>query len=403
MTSLETVRVGDLVRVVGGGTPKRDEPSFYGGGIPWVTPKDMKSWDIKGAKVSLTQSGVDNSATKMIPAGSVLVVVRSGVLKHTVPVGLNRVPVAINQDMKALMPTGRADADYLARFIKARSMEILSWVRATTADNFPIEKLKDLEIALPTLAEQKRIAAVLDQVDTLRAKRREAITLLDDLAQSIFLDMFGDPVRNEKFWPVGKVADLVASFESGKSLAQGQDEGTKFRVLKVSAVTSGIFRPLESKPLPVAYEVPYGHLVRQGDLLFSRANTEELIGAVSLVEGHHENLALSDKLWRFVWHDSVDSHPLYVRHLFRQGEFRRQVRERSSGTSGSMKNISQANVLGIACGIPPIELRKEFSDRMQSVARLQTSHRLHLAALDELFESLQQRSFSGQLWDHEAA
>lgn len=292
------------------------------------------------------------------------------------------------------------DRRYLYRWFASAGTQrtVRSFSRQTTnISNLDLKRCADLPVPLPSLVEQRRIAAVLDQVDTLRAKRREAITLLDDLAQSIFLGMFGDPVRNEKSWPVGKVADLVASFESGKSLAQGQDEGAKFRVLKVSAVTSGIFRPLESKPLPVAYEVPYGHLVRQGDLLFSRANTEELIGAVSLVEGHHENLALSDKLWRFVWHDSVDSHPLYVRHLFRQGEFRRQVRERSSGTSGSMKNISQANVLGIACGIPPIELRKEFSDRMQGVARLQTSHRLHLAALDELFESLQQRAFSGQL------
>ena len=62
----------------------------------------MKSWEIRGAQVTITQSGLDNSATRLVPANSVLIVVRSGVLKHTIPVALNRLPVAINQDMKAL-------------------------------------------------------------------------------------------------------------------------------------------------------------------------------------------------------------------------------------------------------------------------------------------------------------
>jgi len=93
-------------------------PSYYDGAIPWVTPKDMKSWYIDDAQIAITKSGLENSAARLAPTHSVLIVVRSGVLKHTVPVAINRLPVAINQDMKALICQNSVDPSYLARFIK---------------------------------------------------------------------------------------------------------------------------------------------------------------------------------------------------------------------------------------------------------------------------------------------
>ncbi|MFK0231423.1 restriction endonuclease subunit S [Streptomyces sp. NPDC090303] len=259
------------------------------------------------------------------------------------------------------------------------------------------------KVLLAPDAEQKRIAAVLDQVDTLRTERRKAIDLLEELGQSIFIDMFGDPAANLRGWQQGVVADLVGGFETGKNIAAGNDDSSSYRVLKVSAVTSGTYQSSESKPLPVEYVPPPKHLVRRGDLLFSRANTEELIGAVALVDEEGEGIALPDKIWRFLWRDTDHSSPLYVRQMFRQAEFRRQIRERSSGTSGSMKNISQKSVLGIPCGIPPYPLQRRFAERVEKISELQATHRAHLAALDELFASLQQRAFSGRLWEHEAA
>jgi type I restriction enzyme, S subunit len=165
----KTVALGEATTITGGGTPTRNNTDYYGGTIPWVTPKDMKSWEIHGAQVNITEAGLECSAARLVPPNSVLIVVRSGVLKHTIPVAVNRVPVAINQDMKALQCSGTLDPDFLARFIKAQSSEILQWVRATTADNFPIEMLKQLRVPVPPLEEQRRIADVLDRAEALRA------------------------------------------------------------------------------------------------------------------------------------------------------------------------------------------------------------------------------------------
>ena len=91
-----------FARFSGGGTPSRDVPSYWGGDIPWVSPKDMKAEGIERAEEHITADGLENSTSSLIDADRVLLVVRSGILKHTIPVAINSVPVALNQDMKAL-------------------------------------------------------------------------------------------------------------------------------------------------------------------------------------------------------------------------------------------------------------------------------------------------------------
>jgi type I restriction enzyme S subunit len=213
--------------------------------------------------------------------------------------------------------------------------------------------------------------------------------------------MFGNIVKNNFKWPSGRVSDLVAKFESGKSFAADADSEAeaRHRILKVSAVTSGYFLPTESKPVPRTYNPPSSHFVQDGDLIFSRANTESLIGATALASSPPDNLLLPDKLWRFVWHKNETGTPLYIRQLFRQAEFRREITRRSSGTSGSMKNISQPKVLSIECGIPPMDLRHTYSERVKAIEILKSKHSSHLAELDTLFVSLQDRAFRGKLWN----
>ena len=294
------------------------------------------------------------------------------------------------------------DSRFLYRWFSSTRLQTLvrSFGRQTTnISNLDLKRCRDLEVPLPPLPEQRRIAAILDQADALRAKRREALAKLDSLPQSIFIEMFGDPVTNDREWPVVNVSDFVAGFETGKSLvAAGEDDQTsKFRVLKISAVTSLEFKPEHSKALPFDYEPPESHFVRRGDLLFSRANTAELIGATALVDETPLNLMLPDKLWRFVWYKAPRATPRFVQHLFRQAEFRFEIAQRASGTSGSMKNISQEKVFSVRVGLPPLALQDTFATRVQAVESLKATQRAALAELDALFASLQHRAFAGQL------
>ena len=256
-----------------------------------------------------------------------------------------------------------------------------------------------IKIPLPPLEEQKRIAEVLDKAEELRTKRRAALAQLDSLTQSIFLEMFGDPIENERRWDEVQVRDFVAGFESGKSLVADDEDSQEspYRVLKVSAVTSLRFRPDESKALPSDYIPPHSHVVQKGDLLFSRANTADLIGATALVDEVTENIVLPDKLWRFVWHTPRNANQSFVRFLFQHPKFRHEIGKRATGTSGSMKNISQEKVLGITCALPPMELQEKFERRVAAVEKLKATQRASLAELDTLFASVQHRAFRGDL------
>ena len=249
---------------------------------------------------------------------------------------------------------------------------------------------------LPPLAEQRRIADLLDRADAMRAKRREAIGLLDSLSLAMFEETFGR--AGGCTWPVRPVADWVQTFETGKSVDPAED-GTpaRNRVLKVSAVTSLEFLPDESKPVPDEYDPPASHFVRPGDLLFSRANTRELIGATALVRDVPANLLLPDTLWRFVWRKPMRVDPLFVQALFRSPAVRQTIGQRASGTSGSMKNISQDKVLEMETMLPPIEVQQRFGERVAAIDKLKAAHRASLAEMDALFASLQHRAYRGEL------
>ena len=297
---------------------------------------------------------------------------------------------------------GIAESRYLHHYLRLEKVRANGQRRMTGSGGqrrVPASFLADLAIPLPPVEEQRRIAAILDQAETLRTQRRTALALLDSLTQSLFLDMFGEPVANDRGWPEAAVSDFVAGFESGKSLVADDEDNSAsiYRVLKVSAVTSLEYKPEESKAVPTDYRPPQSHIVRPGDLLFSRANTSELIGATAFVDATPDNLLLPDKLWRFVWKQPSNTAPLYVRHLFQQPKFRREVGQRASGTSGSMKNISQEKVLSIQVGLPPLPLQQTFATRIQSIEALKATHRRALTALDALCASLQQRAFAGQL------
>ena len=297
-------------------------------------------------------------------------------------------------DILPIRPGRDLDKDYLAHFLSQPSMVGFAASR-TSGANLPRLSptvLTTFPIPLPPLPEQRRIAAILDHVDALRVKRRQVLAHLDALTQSIFHDMFGDPDRASDRILFGSVANLAG----GRSIvADDSMSGSEYRVLKISAVTSGQFKPWESKPLPEGYVPPASHLVRTGDLLMSRANTAELVGAVAHVTSATSQLALPDKIWRFEW--KIEAEPTFWHALLSTPEIRRRISRLSSGTGGSMKNVAKSKL--DAMTVPRVALRRqqEFAERAQRVAHARTKVASTLAADDELFASLQSRAFDGRL------
>jgi type I restriction enzyme S subunit len=392
----QTVALGEATTITGGGTPTRNNTDYYGGTIPWVTPKDMKSWEIHGAQVNITEAGLESSAARLIPSNSVLIVVRSGVLKHTIPVALNRVPVAINQDMKALRCSSALDPDFLARFIKAQSSEILQWVRATTADNFPIDMLKQLRVPVPPLAEQRRIADVLDRAEVLRAKRRVALAQLDTLTQSIFLDLFGDPATNPKGWPRFTLGDLIVAGPQNGLYKPSADYGSGTPILRIDAFYDGAVTKLGTlKRVRLSDKERDLYLLRRDDIVVNRVNSMEYLGKSALIPKLDEPTVFESNMMRF----EVDGQRVEPRYVveFLQSMFVKGQILTAAKHAVNQSSINQQDVQDFRINIPPIALQRDFARRVTAVEKLKAAHRASLVELNALFAMLQHRAFRGEL------
>jgi len=288
----------------------------------------------------------------------------------------------------------RVDPRYLIRYLKSPAA-LAQYARlgrgtAERRKSISLDALGRLDLPLPPLPEQRRIAAILDEADAIRDL---ALRQLGKL-QALFAEAF-EWTRAESSAEC-VVNDVVTRISSGKSIVGGSDEESAARVLKISAVTSGRFRESEAKPLPSGYAPPAEHYVRQGDLLVSRANTAALVGASAYVWSEPvEPRVLPDKLWRLTLKDAVE--PVYLQAVLSDPGFRNEVSRRASGSGGAMKNIGQRDFLSIPIRIASRESQLSFVHRVRELRRDESLATARLAQLDALFASLQHRAFLGEL------
>lgn len=188
--------ISELVAIRGGGTPSKSDPSFWNGSIPWITPKDMKKRELSDAIDHITEAATRNTAAKLIEPGAVLVVVRGMILAHTFPSAILKARAAINQDMKALIPNEGLLPEFLCATLWARNSEFLALVEKSTHDTRKLEteKLMNMRIAVPPIAEQMRFLANLneleDELGSLRRLQSETAVELDALLPSILSKAF---------------------------------------------------------------------------------------------------------------------------------------------------------------------------------------------------------------------
>lgn len=282
---------------------------------------------------------------------------------------------------------------YLLHFLRSPGVRAQGTLRMTGSAGqrrVPIAFLQSLEVPLPPLPEQRRIAAILDEADTLRRVAADAHESLHQARASAFRAAQADGGS------VQPLSDLVRRISSGKSIVGSDDNASATRVLKISAVTSGTFREDEAKSLPDGYVPPSEHYVNAGDLLVSRANTETLVGASAYVwSDPREPRVLPDKLWRLALPEAV--HPLYVHALISDRAFRVEVSRRASGSGGAMKNIGQRDYLTIPVTIASEQNQAIFVEQIHRLRQVEADSADRLDRLDSLFASLQHRAFRGEL------
>lgn len=281
--SWQMVKLKDCCEVVGGATPKRNIVSYWGGDIPWITPKDVSNLSepyIYEAPEYITKTGYKAAATYMLPVGTILLTSRAPIGN----VAIAGIELCTNQGFKSLIPGRNVHNKYLYHCIKKFVPQLELLGNGATFKEVSKKVVENFEIPLPPFEEQKRIAEILDKADGIRQKREQAIKLADDFLRATFLDMFGTPANNIHHFPKGTIRDLVDSVNYGTSAKASIDSG-EYPILRMGNITyQGGWDFTDLKYLDLSVEEKDKFLVKEGDLLFNRTNSKELVGKTAVYE-----------------------------------------------------------------------------------------------------------------------
>jgi len=287
---------------------------------------------------------------------------------------------------------------YLAYFL--RSAEFLSFANTVVAGakmpRMVMSEFWKYQAPLPSLAQQCRIATILDKADALRTKRREALAQLECLAQSIFVEMFGDPLTNPKGWPVASVGE-VADVQGGLQVTSARKNlPVQVPYLRVANVYRGRIQLDEVKTIrATANEVARTKLVPQDMLVVEGHGNPEEVGRGALWGGEMEECVHQNHLIR-VRFDLSKVAPAFVCEYLNSPRGRQHLLRAGKTTSG-LNTISVSNVRAVPIALPPLEAQKAFEQRLREVGRLKTVHQSSFEATDALFTSLQASAFRGEL------
>jgi type I restriction enzyme S subunit len=399
----EWTTLGDVGEWYGGGTPSKSRAEFWqNGSIPWLSPKDMGIDVIRDTQDHITQGAVEESSVRLVPSDSVAIVVRSGILERKLPTATTTIPTTLNQDMKAVKPDEGIDSSWVAHFLRASEQEILRNCRkdGTTVASIDSDKFLSTQIPIPPLAEQRRIVTELED----HLSRLDAATSSVERALARTKGFVGSSRRQillERCSEWGKLGDLIASVQAGKSFAaDGRPAGLhEWGIIKVSAMTWGEFRATENKTLFPGQQFDPNNEIRVGDILVSRANTVNYVGAPVLVRETRPRLLLSDKSLRLSLRPGVD--PNWLIEVLSSPMVRQQISERATGTKDGMRNVSQATLLDINVPIVPPEeqaaVAEEISTSTSGANRLRSEALRARKAGAALRRSLLTEAFAGRL------
>lgn len=380
-----------IAKIITGKTPATSNTLFFGGEIPFITPADLHGSEISETSTYLTEAGA--LQVNELPVGAVLVSCIGSLGK----VGITTKRACTNQQINALV----FDEDivfpkYAFHYCKTLKHTLEAIAPSTTIPIVNKSRFSELDFPLPPLSEQRRIAAILDKAEALSSKRREAITKLDQLLQSVFFEMFGDPVTNPKNWPRKKLGDYLNSIDSGKSpvCLDRPAMDNEWGVLKLGAVTQCEFIETQSKALPENISPDFRNEVKPGDLLFSRKNTRELVAACALVKNTRTKLLLPDLIFRLTLKPEALLAKEYLHSLLINPGKRFEIQSLAGGAAGSMPNISKAKLLDVLIEVPSFELQQSYAAFRNKIEKIKSNTALMLERHEHLVGSLQAQFFT---------
>ncbi|MDB9432893.1 restriction endonuclease subunit S [Microcystis aeruginosa] len=386
-SSWQKLAFKDAAEVITGSTPSTKEPENYGEYLPFVTPGELDLGEpIIHAETSLSLVGKAKART--VPKDSVLVCCIGSLGK----VGITGREVAFNQQINALVFNEKLVCPrYGYHYCRTLKPLLSHMAPSTTVAIVNKSRFQSLEIPLPPLEEQRRIAAILDKADGVRRKRKEAIRLTEELLRSTFLEMFGDPVTNPKGWEICELQNVCNRVTDGTHQPPNwADEGIPF--IFVSNILNGEIDFKVSK-----------HITEESWFELTSRCPIEINDILYTTVGSYGNAALVRTKNRFCFQrhiahikpDSRSIEPEFLLGMMQSDWIRQQADKQARGVAQKTLNLRELKKFTIFT--PPIEEQKKYVKLRQGVETQLSYYRSALEQSENLFNSLLQRAFRGEL------
>ena len=382
-------RLGDIATFRRGLTySKGDEAPLSNKRVLRSNNIDLESSSLDLSEIKYLREDFVIPDDRKLVANSIFICMSNGSKQHVGKVAFipEDMDYAFGGFMGLIVPSKEVSAKYV--FYACQSSAYRSFLsqvgNGIGITNLRFSDLEKFEFPVPSLADQQRIVAELDLLSGIVKKKNAQLKTLDDLAQSIFHEMFGEVKEKTT------LSTYVTELSGGKSLAG--DEENQYKVLKTGAVTYDYFRGDDVKNLPLDYIPREEDRVHKGDLLISRMNTAELVGAVAYVWDVNPYVYLPDRLWRATLTEGAN--PIFIWKALIQFDAKQQIRSLASGTSGTMKNISKPKLLSVTIPLVCRERQDAFAQRLQAIERQRNCIEESKKAAIMLFSSRMDKYFN---------
>lgn len=301
----------------------------------------------------------------------------------------NRGRGVLNQHIFNVYPQTGLLKDYFRYALNGNLQKIISKAHGGVGlQHITKKELETIEIPIPLLDEQRRIAAVLDKVSDLIAKRREQLDKLDELVKVRFVEMFGDPVSNSKGWDKGTIRDVVSEVKYGTS--KPAIDGGAYKYLRMGNITfDGRLDLSDLKYIDIPDSELEKYMVRKGDVLFNRTNSKELVGKTCVFD-LNEPMVIAGYIIRVRVNSKVL--PIYLSAVLNSQYGKQTLADMCKAIVGQA-NINAQELQDIAILIPPIELQEKFSDYAETIKKSKLTIQQSFDKLEVLRKALMQQYF----------
>jgi len=360
-----STHLGDVADIIGGGTPSRSTPAYFGRDIDWVTPSDLPPIGevrLLGAVAEgLSAQGLANSSAVRVPAGSVLFSSRATIGK----IAVTDRECATNQGFANFVPKrDKLDPWFLAYLLENITPRIHDLCGETTYKEVSRGKLRTLSVQLPDVPSQQRIVAriraMLAKLDEARVLHSEALDEVAALPTAVC-----EAISVAREWPKHPVEYVILDSQNGRSIKTNSVEATG-HVLTLSAVRDVYLDVAHRKPVPLEASIAGQFAYSAGDVFVSRSNTRALVG-LSAVAKHDSprQVIYPDLLIRLSPNlERID--PVYLAFALRFPQSRAQIRAAAQGTSQSMVKISGASLRKVLIPVPPLETQRRLVEQFDA-------------------------------------